>query len=67
VADAFKAGRLVEVIDLIRKDTGTGLIEAKGTYQHFVREAGKCHWCGEPIASVITQNRPYMITSKPAI
>jgi hypothetical protein len=50
VADALAAGRTLEIIGLIREDTRAGLPEAKNTYQHLVREAGKCHRCGTAIS-----------------
>jgi rubrerythrin len=52
VADALAAGRTLEIVGLIREDTRSGLAEAKNTYQHLVREAGKCHRCGTTIADV---------------
>src|SRR5678809_808314 len=50
VAAVF-TGRLdMEVFRLIRDDTGCGLSEAKGLFQHLVKKARECHWCRAPIS-----------------
>jgi hypothetical protein len=45
VTDAIESNRVIDAIRLVREDTGAGLAEAKGFYQHLVRKVGQCHWC----------------------
>jgi hypothetical protein len=48
VAEIFTA-RLDVVFRLIREDTGCGLAEAKGMFNHLVKKSGVCHRCGGTI------------------
>jgi ribosomal protein L40E len=46
VKTALHAGAPIDVWRLLREETGAGLADAKGTYQHLVRRSGVCHGCG---------------------
>ena len=45
----------MELMEAIRKDTGCGLAEAKGTWMHLVKKEGECHWCrgAIPVAELV--------------
>ncbi len=49
VADAIRRNMSMEAIQIIRTDTGSGLVEAKNTELHLVKKPGECHWCKSPI------------------
>lgn len=55
IAVAFKDHRVMELMEAIRKDTGCGLAEAKGTWLHLVKKEGECHWCrgAIPVAELV--------------
>ena len=39
----------MKFVKLLRQATNCDLKNAKGTYLHYGKEAGKCHWCGNAI------------------
>jgi hypothetical protein len=43
------AGDSIGCIEAIRSGTGAAARDAKGTYQHLTRTAGRCHWCDATI------------------
>jgi hypothetical protein len=49
------SGNTIATIKVIREETGCGLVEAKGTFQHLVWKPGLCHWCRKviPIAELV--------------